>query len=141
MLVGLVVGELVELLEEAALLRGDLSRHCDIDEYPVVAAPETLEDGHALATEHANLARLRARVELELLGAVDGLDLEAGAERCVDDGEVDLGEDVVPLADEARVLANADLDVGVAGPPAEPAGAVAGAGPASADPADQEGAP
>ena len=112
--VGLVVGKLVELLEEAALFRSELTRHCDIDEYPMVTAPETLEDGHASATKDPHLARLGARVELELLGAVERLDLERGAERCIDNGEVDLGEDVVPLPDEPVVVAHTNLDVGVA---------------------------
>src|SRR5262249_13868271 len=39
----------------------------------------------------------------------------------VDDGEVDLGEDVVPLANEAIVLEYVHLDVGVAVPRSEPA--------------------
>ena len=121
MVVGLVVGELLELLEEAALLRGELSRHGDVDQYPVVASSETLQDGHPLAPQHPDLARLGAGVELELLRAVEGLHLDPDAERRLDDGEIDLGEDVVPLTHETVVVADAHLDVGVARPRAEPA--------------------
>ena len=62
---------------------------------------------------------------------LDRLDLDGGAERRLDDREVDLGEDVVALAHEAVVRADVDEDVGVARAAAERAG-VALAGDADA---------
>ena len=73
-LVGVVVGVLLELLEQPPLLRREPARHGDVDEDPLVAAAEALQHGHPLALEHADVARLRPGVELELDRAVERLD-------------------------------------------------------------------
>ena len=45
----------------------------------MVAAAEALQDRHAAAAQHADLAGLRARVELELDLAVERLDRDASS--------------------------------------------------------------
>ena len=52
----------------------------------------------------------------------DRLDLDRGAERRLDDGEVDLGEEVVALAHEPVVREDVDEDIGVARAAAEAPG-------------------
>ena len=118
-LVGVVVGVLLELLEQPPLLLRQAARHGDADQDPLVAAAEALQYGHPLALEHADVARLRPRLELELDRAVERLDGHSRAEGCLDDRQVDLGEDVVALAHEPFVVGHPDLHVGVARPAAE----------------------
>ena len=84
-----------------------------------------------LPAQHAHLAGLRARLELELDRAVERLDRDGRAERRLHDREVDLREDVVALAHEALVGPDAHRDVDVARAAAERAG-VALAGEADA---------
>ena len=69
-----VVGRRLELLEQPALLVREPARHDDVHEHAVVAAAEALEDRHALAAQDVHLAGLRARLDLELDGAVERLD-------------------------------------------------------------------
>src|SRR5262249_8643562 len=78
--------------------------------------------GHSFAPEHADVAGLRARVEREIDRPAEGVDGDGRTERRLDDREVHLREDVVALAHEAVVLADAHLHVGIAGPAAEHAG-------------------
>jgi hypothetical protein len=113
-----VLGAL-EVLQETALLVREVARDCDVDEHAVVAAAASLQYRHAPAAQHADLARLRARLELELGVAVERVDGHGGAEGRLRHGEVDGGDDVVAVAHEARVGAHVDLDVDVARPPAE----------------------
>ena len=114
MLVGVLVAQLLELVEEPTLLVGETARDGDVHEHAMVAVAEALEHGHPLAAEDADVAGLGARVELELLGAFERVDRHLRPERGLHDREVDLGEDVVPLADESLVRPDVDVDVGVA---------------------------
>src|SRR5262249_13548277 len=61
-----LVAARLELLEQAALLVVQPARHRDVHEHPLVAAAEALQHGHALTAQHLDLARLRARRQLEL---------------------------------------------------------------------------
>ena len=81
--------------------------------------PKPWSTGIPRPAQDAHLARLRARVELELDRAVERLDADRGADGGLDDRQVDLREDVVSLADEALVGADAHADVDVAGAAAE----------------------
>src|SRR5262249_17038858 len=56
----------LEVLEEPPLLVGQLSRDCHVDEDALVAAPESLQDGHPAPAEDPDLAGLRSRRELDL---------------------------------------------------------------------------
>ena len=63
----MLVGVSFELVQEATLLVVQVSRHEDVDEDPLVAAAVPLQHGHASAAEDDDLARLRPRLQLELL--------------------------------------------------------------------------
>ena len=70
--VGLLAGRTVELLEQVALLLGQLPWDGDVDEHPLVAATESLQDGHPAAAQDDHLAGLRPWIELELRLTVQG---------------------------------------------------------------------
>src|SRR5687767_6020392 len=116
--VAVVLGAL-EVLQETALLVREVARDGDVHEHAVVAAAAALQHRHAPPAQHADLAGLRARLELELGVAVEGVDGHRGAERGLRHGEVDGGHDVVAVTHEARVAPHVDLHVDVARPPAE----------------------
>src|SRR5262249_19391906 len=80
---------------------------------------EAMQHGHAATAEHLHGARLHARVERELDVAVERRHGHRRAERCLHDRQVDLREDVVPLAHEPLVRTHAHEDVQIAGPAAE----------------------
>ena len=131
--VRVLVAELVELAQQAALLVGEPARHANVHEDPLVApAPATaLQDRHAAAVEDDDLARLRPRRQLELLLPVERRNREGGAERGLREGQVDRRVDVVPFAHESLVGTDPHLDVDVSGAAAgEPGVALA----AQADP-------
>src|SRR5439155_4534509 len=96
--------------------------HGHVDQNALVAAPEALEDRQAAPSQHADLARLRARLEGQLRLAFERRDGQRGAERRLGDREVDGRVDVVALAHEARVRPDVDLDVDVARPATDRAG-------------------
>ena len=91
------------------------ARDGDVDEHAVVAAAEALQHGHPLSAQHPDLARLRPRLELELDRPVERLDRRRRAERRLHHRQVDGGEEVVALTDEARVGLDVHEDVEVAG--------------------------
>ena len=66
-----------------------------VDEHALVAAAEALEHRHALAAKHAHLARLRARLELELGVAFERRHGDRRAERRLDDVRSHGRDDVV----------------------------------------------
>ena len=88
----------------------------------MVAVPEALEHRHPLPAENADVAGLGARLEVELLGAFEGVDHDLRPDRGLDDRQVDLREDVVPLTHEALVRPDVHMDVSVAVAAAERAG-------------------
>ena len=53
MVIGVVVAQLLELVEQPALLVGQAARDGDVDEHAMVAVPEALQHRHPLAAEHA----------------------------------------------------------------------------------------
>src|SRR3954447_20433229 len=120
-LVGLLVGVRVELLEQPALLVAQVPRHEDVHEHAVVAAAEALQHRHAAAAQHQDLTRLRAGREFVLDVPLERRDGHGRPERRLSHRQVDRREDVVPLADEARIGAHLYLDVDVARPRAEEA--------------------
>ena len=80
----------------------------------MVASPRPVQDRHPAAVEDVHLAGLRARLELELGVSVERRDRDPRAERRLGHRQVDLREDVVALAREARVVLHVDEDVDVA---------------------------
>ena len=122
MVVGVLVAQLLELVEEPALVIGEAARDGDVHEHAMVAVAEALQHRHALAAKDADVAGLGAGLELELLGAFEGVDRHLRSERGLHDREIDLGEDVVPLTDETVVRPDVDVDVRVAVAAAESAG-------------------
>src|SRR5439155_2562076 len=120
--VGVLVRELLELIEEAPLLLGQVARDGDVDEQALVAAATSLQDRHAAPAEDADLAGLGAGLELDLELALERRHGLLRAQGGLRDGQVDGREDVVALANEARVGANVHEHVGVARLAAEGAG-------------------
>src|SRR5262245_33552699 len=112
--VSLVVGEALELLQQAALLVGESARDSDIYEHALVSATEALQDRHPPAPKYAHLAGLRSGLELKIERPVECLDRHGCSERRLDDGQVYLGEDVVSLAHEPLVGSDSHGDVDVA---------------------------
>src|SRR5579862_9566013 len=121
-LVGPLVGVPVEFLEQAPLLVGQMARDDDVHEHALVAASVPVKHGHAFAAEHHDRAGLRPRVELELLVAVEGRDLDRRAECGLGHRQVDGRVDVVALAHEAWVGSHVDAHVCVPCARAEDAG-------------------
>src|SRR3954447_8038250 len=117
-----LVGALVELAQEAALLVVEVVRHEDVDKDPLVAAAVALQDRHAAPAQDDDLARLRPRRQLELLLPVERRDRERGAERGLRERQVDGRVDVVAFAHESLVGTDLHLDIDVAGPPADEPG-------------------
>src|SRR5206468_2294101 len=108
--------------EKPPLLVAQVARNSYVHEQAVVSAPESLEDRHALPAQDSDLARLSACFELELDIAVERGHRRARAERGLGHRQVDGRDDVVAVADEARIGEHPDEDIGVPGPPAELAG-------------------
>src|SRR5689334_22698172 len=65
-----------ELLEEGALVGGELGGDLDLDEDVLVAAAAAAKIRDALAAQHKLLAALRAFRDLDLLRAADDRDLD-----------------------------------------------------------------
>ena len=70
--------------------------------------------GHAPAPQPEEPAGLGAARDHEVLGAVEGLEVEVDAERGLGEREVQLVEEVVAVALEASWAATSDVDVQVA---------------------------
>ena len=121
--------EALELLEQLPLLLAEATRHGDVHEHALVAAAEALQHRHAAPAEHAHLAGLRARRELDLDRALERLDAHLRADRGLDDVQVDGREDVVALAHESRIRLDVHADVDVARAAAERAGMALAADP------------
>src|SRR4051812_6688425 len=117
-----LVGALVELAQEAALLVVEVARHEHVDQDPLVAVTASLQNRHAAAVQDDDLARLRPRRQLELLLPVERRDREGGAERGLREREVDGRVDVVAFAHESLVGADLHLDIDVACPTADEPG-------------------
>jgi hypothetical protein len=79
-----------ELLEQPALLVAEVARDGHVHEQAMVSAPEALEHRHALPAQHADLARLRSRLELELDVAVERRDASLRPERRLGHRQVDV---------------------------------------------------
>src|SRR4051812_41320758 len=116
-----LVGALVELAQEAALLVVEVVRHEHVDQDPLVAVTASLQNRHAAAVQDDDLARLRPRRQLELLLPVERRDREGGAERGLRERQVDGRVDVVAFAHESLVGTDLHLDIDVAGPSADDA--------------------
>ena len=72
-----------------------------------------------MPAQHLHVAGLGAGLHVELVVAVERRDGERAAERRLRHGQVERREDVVPVAHEPLVAADAHEDVEVAGAPAE----------------------
>src|SRR6185436_3443893 len=94
-------------------------RDCNVDQQPKVAVAPALEHRHPAPTQNPHVPRLRSRVEVELELAVQRRDGDLAAQRCLGHRQVDRREQVVALADEARVRLDVDEHVQVAGLGAE----------------------
>src|SRR5439155_1078700 len=90
------VARRLELEQQLPLLLAEAARHRDVDEHAMVAPAEALQHRHALAAQHANVAGLGPRRQLELDGPVQRLDRLRRTDCGLDDRQVDLRVDVVP---------------------------------------------
>src|SRR5439155_7052233 len=87
--VGLVASRLLEVVQQPALLVGQLPRYGDVHEHTVIAAAETLEYGHPAAAEDADLTRLGAGLEVELDITLERRDRDPGTECGLRHREID----------------------------------------------------
>ena len=74
------------------------------------------------ALEHDHGTRLQARLDLDLLLAVERLDRPRGAEHGLREPQIELADEVEPVAHEARVGSHVDAQVEIAGRGAQLAG-------------------
>ena len=97
-------------LKRLAGVVGELGGDIDHDTGNEPAAAADAQAGHAVAVHHKGLAVLRARgyIELEMLIGQDALNIDRAAQRRLGDTDVDLAQQVVPVALEA--LVGLDLD-------------------------------
>src|SRR5262249_48405864 len=112
-LVRLVRRQTLELLEQHALNVRELRRHEDVHEHSLIPAAESLQRRKAAPAQDDDLSRLRARLERELCLAVEGRYRHGRPERGLRQLQLDGAVHVVPLADEALVGTNMDLDVDI----------------------------
>src|SRR5215831_11699454 len=104
----------LELLEEPPLLVREARRHEDVHEHAVVTGAAALQHRHAAPAQDDDLPGLGARLDVDLRLSVDRRDRDPRTEGGLRDRQVQRREDVVPLADEARIRLHADEDVDVA---------------------------
>ena len=99
-------------------MRRQAARDDDVDDDPQVAGAAAAQRRHAAAVHDDRLPRLRAGGDVQRDVAVERRHLDLGAERGQRRGDVDHGDEVLAVADEALVLLDAHDDVEVAGRPA-----------------------
>src|SRR4051794_21862473 len=128
-----VVGHRVgELLDELALLARQTPRRDDVgDDAQVAAAPRAAQPRHAVAAHDEHLARLRAGRDVDLHLAVERRRRQLRPQRRQRRGDVEHGDEVVAVAQEALVGLDAHEHVQVARRPTALAGVTA---PAEPDP-------
>src|SRR5689334_21496370 len=101
-----------ELFEQLTLLLGQLLRHLDIDhdmEIPARSGPP--EVGHTLATQPDGRVRLRARLDLDLLLAIDRRHRDRRTERGLRDRDRRLVVKLRAGAAKRRMWRDVDYDV------------------------------
>src|SRR6266851_5094324 len=98
--IGVLAGDGGELLEQVALLLGELFRHLHRDPDVLVAALVAVELGDALALEPEHLAALGAGGDLHLHLAVERGHLDCGPQRRLGEADGHLADDLGVLADE-----------------------------------------
>ena len=103
-----------ELPEELLLLGPEVGGHVDDRSHDEVAARPALEVRHAPPAQPELLARRRAARDHEVLGAVERVELEVGAEGRLGEGDRQLAVEVEAVAGEALVGLRAHVDVQVA---------------------------
>ena len=105
-----------------ALLVVERARHQHVRDQPQIAARAAAQARHAVALEHEHGAGLQARLDLDLLLAVERLDRARGAEHGLRERQVELADEIEPVAHEALVGPHVHAHVEVAGGRAELAG-------------------
>src|ERR1019366_7795158 len=118
---------LAELLEQRALLVAQPARDLHVDDDAQVAVAVALQSWHPLAAQRDHLTRLRSRRDLDRHRTVQRRHLEARAEGGQRRRHIKQGDQIVPLAHEALVVAHADQHVEVTGPGARLADVAAAA--------------
>ena len=110
----LLAAQLGELASSSLSSSVRLRRHLDVDSHDEVAAAPAAQRRHTGALEAEHLPGLRARRHVELLGAVERLDLQASpsAACAIDTPHV---QQVVAAALEVAMRGDAHRDVEVAG--------------------------
>ena len=102
-----------------ALLVVERARHEHVGDQPQIAARAAAQARHAVALEHEHGAGLQTRLDLDLLLAVERLDRARGAEHGLREAQVELADEIEPVAHEALVRAHVHAHVEVAGRRAE----------------------
>src|SRR6267143_3765422 len=109
--------DLGELLEQGALLRGQLDRRPDMHPHVHVAATSFADPGEPLAAQAVGRAVLRPLLDLEGRVAVGRRDLDRGAERRLSERDRQVVHQVVAVALEPRVLGDVEHGDQIAGRP------------------------
>src|SRR5690606_3460956 len=110
--------QLGEAAQQLLLLLAELGRHLDDDGDEQVAAAAPLEVGHAPAPQPEGRARRRPPGHLELLDAVERLELQRRAQHRLRVGQLDRRVQVDAVAGEAGMGPDPQVDVEVARPAA-----------------------
>src|SRR4051812_16397692 len=113
----LLAAERSQLGEQPALCLVQVLRRLDVDVHDEVAAPAAAQVGDAQPAQGRRLAGLGARLDVQLLRAVQRLQGHGRSESGRGHRQPHGGVQVVPAADEGLVRREHDLDVEVAGRP------------------------
>src|SRR3989475_2223970 len=113
--VHLLAREAGELLEQLPLPGRELARRLDDHADDLVSPAVAVQVGDAAPLQREDLARLGASGHLDPRLALERRHLDLRPQGRLREAERDLAHDVVPLADEERMLAHAEHDVEVAG--------------------------
>ena len=106
-----------ERAQQFVFFGGEPAGHVDVDAHEQIAATSTTERGNTASLESEHVAGLGARGHDELFGALERLDVEAGAQRHLRERETPYVQQIVAFALEARIGRDAHRDVEIAGDP------------------------
>src|SRR5438105_1040999 len=93
-----------KLFEQFALPARQLPRRLDDDPDQLIAAPGAAHVGHAFALQAEHGPRLRSVWDFHLQLALQGRDVDLGAQRRLCEADRNVADDVVLMAREQRVL-------------------------------------
>src|SRR6185312_10401099 len=98
-------------LDDDALLVIQRAWHEHVGDQPQIAAPPTAQAGHAVPLEHDHGAGLQPGLDLDLLVTVERLDRSRDSQGGLREAEVELADEVEPVAHEALVGAYVHVEI------------------------------